>query len=143
MEFGYCVPFLGWDPATRAPPGRSLSLSFSRLLDLLSDLLSSPSSYNLETWSFCSCSLRLKLVGFLPVSEAEEVRYPKNLFDMNHCSRGSCFQSSVQNKRPYPPALLFYLFPLLRTQSIQDKICEYLGSNVIFASTYNECSLVR
>lgn len=93
LEFGYCVPFLGWDPATRAPPDESLTLSLSRLLDLLSESLSSPSSYNLETWSFCSSALRLKLVRFLPVSEVEGVVLcPKNLFDMNCCSRGSCFQ---------------------------------------------------
>ncbi len=50
------ILFLGWDPATRAPPGSSLSWSFNRLLALLSESSRSPSSYSTETWSFSLCA---------------------------------------------------------------------------------------
>lgn len=86
------VLFLGWNPATRAPlllglllvlvlvaPGWSLSWSLSRLLllGLLSDGLSSPSSYNAETWSLSRWSWS--------VSGWEEKNLAaKGLFDMYH-----------------------------------------------------------
>lgn len=55
------VLFLGWDPATRAPPGSALALVCSRLLGLLSELLSSPSSYSAETRSISLLVLGLGL----------------------------------------------------------------------------------
>ena len=80
------------DPATRAPPGCSLAPVVARLLGLLSESLSSPSSYSTETWSTSVCGRGLGAVaGDVVAAESRWKRdeWPKKPFDMypEHCLR--------------------------------------------------------
>ena len=78
---------MGWDPVLGLL-GTSLSLSFVRLLGLLSESSRSPSSYSTETWFFSMREPGVVLVvagagldGGAREDEDEGER-PKNLFDM-------------------------------------------------------------
>ena len=78
------------DPATRAPPGCSWPpVVAARLLVLLPESSSSPSSYNAETWSLSSCGrgleagVEVEVAGLAAAgSRWNSDEWPKKPFDM-------------------------------------------------------------